>query len=209
MFLFMPVLEGTEEILVERFWGWITDGNFYQVALSPVFLVDGVELLDGTGGPYDEATEVTTRGELEEVEGIDRAGLDTSDVAESLDKILSIDLSAVDHEGSTALAVTAASHLTLTGAELLGSLSLLDIGTGTKSLKERKGSGGLGDAGDGGGVDNEGNLGDGGDLVTTGHQEGGDSGRSQSRRSSETPMILLDIFPKAWRLFKILTSGPG
>lgn len=77
-------------------------------------LVDGVELLDGRGSPDDEAAEVTTRGELEEVEGIDGAGLDTGDVAEALGDVLAVGLGAVDDEGTAALAVAAASELTLT-----------------------------------------------------------------------------------------------
>lgn len=151
-------------------------------------LVDSVKLLDGRGGPDDETTEVTTGCELEEIESIDGAGLDTGDVSEALDEILSIDLGAVDNEGTTSLAVTAASELALSGAELLGSLSLLNIRAGTDSLEQTKSDGRLNGRAESGRVDNEGNLGNGSDLVATGHQKGSDGRGSKSRGSSETPM---------------------
>lgn len=151
-------------------------------------LVDRVELLDGGRSPDNEAAEVTTGGELEEVEGVDGAGLDTGEVPEALGELLAVGLGGVDDKGSTALAVAAASKLALSSAKLLGSLGLLDIGTGTDSLEELKSGLGLGDARDSGGVDNEGNLGDSRDLVATGHQERSDGRGGKSRGSSETPV---------------------
>ncbi len=157
-------------------------------------VVDGIQLLDGGRGPDDEATEVATGGELEEVERVDRAGLNTGEVAEALNKILAIGLSAVDNERATALAVAAASELALASTELLGLLDLLNIGTSTNSLQEAEGTSGLLSSGESGRVDNEGNLGDGGDLVATGHQERSDSGGGKSRGSSEAPVdIPLEI----------------
>lgn len=81
--------------------------------------VDLVEGLEGGRGPDDEAAEVTARGELEEVQGADGAGLNTGDVAESLDELFAVHLGVVDNEGAAALAVTTATKLALTGAELL------------------------------------------------------------------------------------------
>jgi hypothetical protein len=157
--------------------------------------VDLVEGLEGSGGPDDEATEVTTRGELEEVESGDGGGLDTGDVAESGDKLLAIDLGVVDDKRATSLAVTAATELTLTGTELLGALDLLNILTGTNSLQETKSSGGLGNGSslEDGGVDNEGNLRDGVDLVATGLEQGNGSGGSQSRDDGVSPSFLVSI----------------
>jgi len=174
-------------------------------------LVDGVELLDGSRGPDDETAEVTTRGELEEVEGIDGGGLNTGDVAEALDEVLAVGLGGVDDERTTALAVATAPHLTLTSTELLGLLNLLDVGASANSLEEGNGSSGLSSAGESGGVDNEGNLGDGSDLVAAGHQEGSDGGGSQSRGGSETPVSsLLDgCRLQIFDIWDKLTSGPG
>ena len=152
--------------------------------------VDLIESLEGSGGPDDEAAEVATRGELEEVEGGDGRGLNTGDVAEALDDLLAVDSGVVDDEGTTALAVAAATELALTGAELLGLLDLLEIGTSTDSLEEGDGASGL-DGGttlEDGGVDDKRDLGDGHDLVTTGEEEGSSGGGSQSRAGSVAPV---------------------
>lgn len=155
--------------------------------------VDGVEGLEGGGGPDDEASEVAARCELEEVQREDGAGLDTGDVAESERELSSVLERAVDDEGSAALAVTAATELTLSGAELAGSLDLGDVGTGSDGAEESDGSSGAGDRGVGEdlGVDHERNLWDGGDLVTAGEEEGWDGGCSQGGSSCETPGVLL------------------
>lgn len=157
--------------------------------------VDLVEGLEGLRGPDDEAAEVATRGELEEVEGGDGAGLDTGDVAEALDEVLAVSLSRVDDEGTAALAVAAATELALAGAELLGASNLLEVGTGTDSLEEGDGGSGLGNGISSNelGVDNEGDLGDGHDLVTTGQEEGSDSGGSNGRAGSVALLALVDL----------------
>lgn len=151
--------------------------------------VDVVEGLEGGGGPDDEATEVTTRGELEEVQGVDVAGLAAGHVAEALDELLAIDGRIVDDKRTAALGVASASHLTLTSSELLGLLGLEHIGTSTNGSQDLEGSGGLGGSStlEDGGVDNQGNLRNGGDLVTAGEEQRGDSRSSQSGGSSETP----------------------
>ena len=155
--------------------------------------VDLVKGLESGRGPDDETAEVTTRGELEEVHGEDGAGLNTGDVAESGNELLAILAGVVDNEGTTALAVAAVSQLTLTGAELLGSLDLLEVST--NGLEEGDGSGGLGDGSvaEGGRVDDERNLRNGGDLVTTGHQESGGGRGSNGRGGSETLLAKVDL----------------
>ena len=153
--------------------------------------VDGVEGLEGGGGPDDEASEVAARCELEEVQGEDGGGLDTGDVAESERELSSVHERVVDDEGSAALAVTAATELTLSGAELAGSLDLGDVCAGSDGGEESHGSGGACDRGVGEdlGVDHERNFWDGGDLVTAGEEEGWDGGCSQGGSSCETPGI--------------------
>lgn len=157
--------------------------------------VDSVEGLEGGGGPDDETSEVATRCELEEVQGVDGRGLDTGDVAESERKLWSVGGRVVDDEGSTALAVTAATELTLTGAELLGSLNLGDICASSDRVEESHGSGGACDRGVGEdlGVDHERNLWDGGDLVTASEEEGWDGGSSQGGSSCETLLSQVDL----------------
>jgi len=168
-------------------------------------LVDGIELLDGGRGPDDEAAEVATRSKLEEVEGIDRAGLDTRDVAEALDELLAVMFGAVNDERTAALAVAAAPHLTLTGAELLGLLNLLNIRAGTDGLEELVGSSSLGNsvASDGSRVDDQRNLRDGRNLVATGHQERSHGRGGEGRSGSKAPVIRSEtVLPKAASLFK-------
>lgn len=155
--------------------------------------VDLVEGLEGSGRPDDESAEVTTRGQLQQVQGVDGGGLDTRDVAETLDELLAVDLGVVDNERSAALAVAATTELALTGAELLGALDLLQVRAGTDGLQKTESAGGLGggSALEGGGVDDQRDLRDGRDLVTTGEQQGGDGRSSQSRGGSESPGFLL------------------
>lgn len=154
--------------------------------------VDLVEGLEGGRGPDDETTEVTTGSQLQQVQGVDGAGLDTGDVAEALDKLLAVDLGVVDDKRAAAVAVAATSELALTGSELLGALDLLQLGTSTDSLQETDSSRSLGDSGtiEGGGVDDERDLGDGHDLVATGKEERRDGGGSQSGSGSEAPINL-------------------
>lgn len=85
-----------EEVLLER--RWVDGGS-----------VDLVKSLESTGSPDNEASEMSTRCELEEVEGVDGGSLNTSNVAEGLVDLLSIRVGVVDNEGSTSLAVTTTS----------------------------------------------------------------------------------------------------
>ena len=167
--------------------------------------VDLVEGLEGSGGPDDEAAQVTTGSQLEQVQGGDGAGLDTGDVAESADEVLAIDGGVVDDERTTALAVAAATELALTGTELLGALDLLDIGTGADSLEESQRAGGLGGGTslEDGRVDDEGNLGNGHDLVATGHQERGGSRSSQGGAGSVAPEFFMLVSPPTFRRDKL------
>lgn len=157
--------------------------------------VNLVEGLEGGGGPDDEAAEVPTGSELEEVEGVDGAGLNTGDVAESTDELLAVGLGVVDDKGSAALAEAAVTELTLTGAHLLGLLDLGEVGAGTEGLEEGNGGLGLGQGStlEGLGVNDEGNLGDVGDTVTAGEEQSGDGRSSEGRGGSKTSLANVDL----------------
>lgn len=157
--------------------------------------VDGVEGGKGGGSPDDEATKVTTWGELEEVQGIDWASLDTWDVAESMNKVLAVLLWLVDDERSTALLVTAAPKLALTGAQLAGVLDLAELLTSTDGVEESDSSGGLldGAVGESRGSDNERDLWDGRDVVTAGEEESGAGRGSDGRSSCEALLAKVDL----------------
>lgn len=171
-----------EEVLLEGGWG---GGRS----------VDGIQSLEGRGCPNNETSKVSTWGELEEVQGEDGGSLNTGNVAESKGKLLSINLWVVDDQWATTLAVTAATELTLSGAELAGSLDLGDIGTSTNGVEESDGSGSAGNGGTGENlrVDDQWDLWDGRDLVSAGHQERWDGRSSQGRGSSETLLSKVDL----------------
>lgn len=154
--------------------------------------VDFVQSSESSRGPDNEATEVTTGSELEEVEGVDGGGLDTRDVAEGLDELLAVGLGVVDDERTAALAETTATHLTLTGAGLLGLLDLDEVRAGTDSLEKGNGGLGLGDSGalEGLGLNDEGDFGDAGDTVTAGEQKRRNGRSSQGRGGSEASVTI-------------------
>jgi hypothetical protein len=153
--------------------------------------VDLIEGLESGRGPDDETAKVTTRGKLEKVEGRDGGGLNTGDVAETLDELLAVNLGVVDNQRTTALAVAAATELALTGTELLGALDLLEIGTGANGLEEGEGGSSASDraALNESRVDDQGNLRDAHDLVTTGKQKRGGGRGSQGGAGSISPII--------------------
>jgi hypothetical protein len=165
---------GKEEVLLESRSSGSSTVNFVQSSESG-------------RGPDNEATKVTTRGELEEVEGVDGGGLNTGDVAEGLDELLAVGLGVVDDERTTALAETTATHLTLTGAGLARLLDLDEVRAGTDSLEEGNGGLGLGDSGalEGLGLNDEGDFGNVGDTVTASEQKRRNGRSSQGRGGSE------------------------
>lgn len=187
-------VDETAQVWLDDNWGWEEEVLLEGRRLGGG-TVDGIEGLECSRGPDDETTEVTTWGELEEVEGEDGAGLDTWDVAESSDELLAINGWVVDNQWSTALTVAAATELTLTSAELAGGLDLLDVLGGAYTLEEVDSSGSLGDGGVGEDlrVDNERNFWDLGDLVTTGKEESRDGGGSQGRGSSKSLLAKVDL----------------
>lgn len=156
--------------------------------------VDGVEGTEGGLGPDDEPSEVAAGGELEEVQGRHGAGLDTGDVAESLDDAARALIGRVeDNERATTLAVTAATELSLSSTGLARGGHLDDVLVSADSLEESDGSTCLGQVVESGRGDDEGKLGNIRDAVTTGLDEG-DGGRSgQGRRGSKAALSLGDL----------------
>jgi len=141
-------------------------------------------------GPDDESAEVTTGSELLEVKSGDVADVDSGDVSDSLDE-LSI-LIAVDEERSLLQLESLGSELADTRSGGLAFNDSLDIFPSTDSLEESDGILGLfdgfelvfNDAGD---------VGDGGESVSSGHNEGDVSGGSQSRGNSVSLLLEVDL----------------
>ena len=122
--------------------------------------------------------------------------------------MLAIALGVVDNERTTSLSVSAASKLTLTGSQLSRLLNLDDIWTSANSLEKLNSKLGLDESSsleDSGG-DDKWYFGNGRDAVTTGKEEGGNGGSSDSRGSSEAPVnVSCDLELMACAL----TSGSG
>ena len=137
--------------------------------------VDGVESGESGGGPDDEAAEVASWRELEQVERVDGAGFHAGDVAEGAAEGSAVFLWLVDDERAAALGVSPASHLSFACTQLAGVLHFLQVWAGADGVEEADGGGGLADGAvaEDGAVDDEGHFGHGGDVVAAGQEEGG------------------------------------
>lgn len=147
--------------------------------------VEGVELLKGALSPDDKATEVTTGSQSEQVQAADIAELNTGNVTEGLDNTIVL---LEDDEGTTTLTEATVTHLSLTGTESAGILDTLDIGKGGNLLEDLDGLLGL-LAGLSLVGEDEGELGDLLDAVTTGKDEGGEGRGSQGTDNSVTTLV--------------------
>jgi len=149
---------------------------------------DLVKSLKGVLGEDDESTEMTTRSELEEVKSVDVAGVDTGEVAGGvLDEVV---LLTVDDQGTLTEAEAGVSELTLTSAHLLGGADAGEV-TGTAEVVE--GLEELGGLLNVEGVNNEGELGDSFDSVTTGHDEGTAGSGGESGGNSVSLLVGVNL----------------
>jgi hypothetical protein len=146
-----------------------------------------VEVGEGVLSVDHEATEVTTGSELEEVKAVDRAGVDTGEVAGSaLEEGV---LVTIDNEGTLGDDEAGVAHLAGTSASFLCA-GVGESGTSTKSGEGLEESvGGLNVEG----VNNEGKLGDGIDGVATGEDEGSASRGSNGRGDGVTLLVEVDL----------------
>lgn len=150
---------------------------------------DLVEAAKGGLGEDDEAAKVSSGGELEDVETLDGAELNTGNVAESLDNT---GVLVVDDKGTTALGVAAVADLANAGTNLARVGDLDNVVVGVDSLEESDSLLGLGQALGGVGND-EGDLLELLNAVTTGEDERGDGSGSQSRCGSVTLLVLVGL----------------
>ena len=150
---------------------------------------DIIEEGKGTLSPDNESAEVSTRGELEQVQSPDVDELDTGEVAEGLDDTVIL---VIDNEGTTALTVAAVPQLALSSTELARVGDLDDIGVSLESLEESDGLLGLGESLDFGG-DDEGDFLDLLDAVATGEDERWEGRSGKGRNNSESALVLVDL----------------
>lgn len=142
---------------------------------------ESVQLLEGVLCEDDETAEMTTRGELEKVQSLHVAGVNTGEVSGSLlDEVV---LFTVDDQRTTLEDEAAVAHLSSSRSELLGRASAGEVTTEanvTEALEELRGLLNVK------AVDDERELGHIINFVTTGHDEGtaGSSGESRSNSVS-------------------------
>jgi hypothetical protein len=146
-----------------------------------------IEVSEGVLSVDHEATEVTSGSELEEVEAVDGARVNTGEVASSaLEEgvLVTIDKEGAlgDHEAGVALLAGTSARFLCAGVS--------ESGTSTNGLEALEESmGGLNVEG----VNNEGELGDGINLVATGEDEGSASRSSNGRGDGVTLLVEVDL----------------
>jgi len=151
--------------------------------------IDLVELFESALGPDDKSSEMTSGSELEEVQSLNAAELDTGDVTEGSQERGTF---VVDDQGTSAFDVSPVPHLASTGTDFLGVDDSLNIGVGVESLQDTDGSLGLLDRDDGVISDDEGDFGDLVDPVTTSENQRGGGGGGECRDKGITPLVLVD-----------------
>eukprot|EP00657_Telonema_sp_P-1_P009061 TRINITY_DN323_c0_g1_i3.p1 TRINITY_DN323_c0_g1~~TRINITY_DN323_c0_g1_i3.p1 ORF type:complete len:294 (+),score=119.27 TRINITY_DN323_c0_g1_i3:122-1003(+) len=149
---------------------------------------DLVELLEGGLGPDEEASDVSSGGEVEKVQGVDVSDVKAEDVAEGADTLVIGE----DEHGATAVHVTTVTGLAGSGADLLGVVDAVDVVDGVDGLEEGDGLLGL-VVGLDGVLNDEGNLGDLLDLVSAGHEEGGEGRSGQGAHDGEALLVEVDL----------------
>lgn len=150
---------------------------------------DFIKEAEGALGPDNETSEMSSRGELEEVQSPDVDELNTGQVAESLDNTVVL---IVDDKRTTALTMSAVPEFSFAGTDFAGVGNLDDISVGVEGLEESDGLLGLGE-GLSGILNNKGNFLDFLDAVTTGENERGESRGSKGRNNSKAALVLVDL----------------
>jgi len=150
----------------------------------------GIEALEGILGPNAESTQVSSRGELQQVQVLDGNELNTRNVSEGLDERT---LLVVNDQRTTALDVSSVSELTLSGSDAVGFNDSFDIIVSVEGLQQSNGLLGLINTFNELGVNDQRDFGNLVNLVTTGHDQSWDSGGSQSRGNSVSSLVDWDL----------------
>lgn len=181
-------VDDTVEVRVDDLSVWETVINLVLSSLL-VCSVERVELFDGSLGPDDKSSDVSSWSEGEEVKSVNIGKFDTGDVSESLGQGR---LSVVDDQRTASLNVSAVSELTLTGSDLAGVDSSFDIAVSVEGLKDLNGLLGLLNINN---IvsENERNLRDLLNSVSSGHHEGNRSRGGQSRDNGVSLLVLVDL----------------
>jgi len=151
---------------------------------------DSVELLEGGLGPDHETSQVTSGGQEQQVQGVHVGNLNTSQISEGS---LGGGSLVSDNDEGTSLDLLGSVPQASLSRGLLGDLGSLNILIGLELGQEGEGSLGLLEGLNSVSGDNQGELGDGRDTVSTGHDEGGDSRCSKGRCNGVSLLVDIDL----------------
>jgi len=151
--------------------------------------VDRVELLKSALSPDDKSSKMTSGSELEEVQSVNGAELDTGNVTEGSQELAFF---IVDDQGTTTFDISPVPHLSATRTDFLRVNNSLDIGVSVEGLQDGNGALCLLDAGNGFIGDDEGDFGDLIDSMTAGEDQGRRRGGGECRNEGITPLVLVD-----------------
>jgi len=157
---------------------------------SSVSSVDGVELLESILSPDAESSKMASGGKLQKIQSVDASQFDSGNVSESLGKRA---LLVEDDQRSSSLDVSSVSHLSLSASNLSGLDNSGDVDQSVDGAEKSSGLGSLVEVIDGLVVDDERDLGDGLDSVSSGHDQSGDGGSGDSRSQSVSLLSNVDL----------------
>lgn len=157
--------------------------------VASLVVVDRVQRLNGSLGPDNESTQVSTWSQLQQTQTGNVGSVDTWNVSQGLGNTVVV---SVDNQWTLLLDESSASQLTLTSSQLLGLDDSDDVLVGTNSLQSGNSLLGLGD-----GLElvseNQWQLLDLLDSVASGQNQRGDSRSGNSRSSSVTLLVLVHL----------------
>lgn len=145
--------------------------SILQAGLFGEGSVKRIQLLKGILGPDDKSSKMTSRGELQQIQTVDAGQFNTRDVSEGLDEG---GLLVVDDQRSSLLGVSSVSQFSFASSDFLGVLDFLNVREGVEGLQQFDGSRGLLQIFDSVVGNNQRNLRNLLDSVTTSKDEGWD-----------------------------------
>jgi len=126
-------LQNPAQVCVGHLVHWQVVAGFQGGRFTPG-AVQLIQLAEGTLGPDAEASNMTTRGEPQEVQFVHVLQSDAWDISEGF---CDTGVLVVDDAWPSALDASAIPHLTLTGTHALGGVHLLDVIPGFKLLQQK------------------------------------------------------------------------
>ena len=157
-------------------------------SLGGTSTIHSIKLGEGGFGVDNESSHVSTWSKLKKVKSFNVAKFDTSKVSESLFNTI---IGGINNKWSSSHGVSAVTHLTLSGSDLLGVNTSGDILVG--SDLSQTGLGGSRFAHVLNVSNDQWTLWNLGDSMTSSHNKGWDGGGSKSRSNGESTLSLVDL----------------